>query len=155
MIITQPVTSDDDPPPVALRVFQKCYSHPKTVSKWQGQQWGSRKLQTTRRQCVNVGLILTFPDSCVESPYETQMFLPVWSPPLCVYFRPSWVLDRQKQTRGVRLLVKRIFFLKRPHWCFQKFWPINYKSGSLYRHQNPIYRLDLGLDFRVSCLSAS
>lgn len=36
------------------------------------------------------------PDSHVESPYETQMFVPVWSSP-CVYFWSSWVLDRQQQ----------------------------------------------------------
>lgn len=77
--------------------LSQCLSRPEMlVCKWQGQWGGSRNHHTTKWQCWNALLIVTLFLTHMLSPYETQMFVPVWSSP-CVYFWSSWVLDRQQQ----------------------------------------------------------
>lgn len=93
---------------------------------------GSSGPQDGGLEMTTFALLTFIPDSHLESPYDIQMFLPVWSSPR-VYFWPSWVLDRLKPTRWVRLLVRKSP-LKRPHWWFHMFQLIKDKSGIAVDH---------------------
>lgn len=98
-----------------------------------------RKLQTAGRQTACKRTILTlFLTHVLSHHVRARCFcrfdLSPLSFSLCLFsarFPPSWVLDRQKQTRRSKIVVKRNFSEKAA-LMFGSVWTVSYKSGIIY-----------------------